>query len=251
MAGLIVAVGWRWRQARQNGPLSWPIARSFATEERQVWLTIDDGPGRAETVGMIEVLAEAGMQATFFFIGREVEQRRELVRRVRESGQSVGLHSYAHRSGSFWIEPAGWVETDLQRAEHALRVAGGLQATDPVWYRAPAGRWSAAQMRVCRRRGWHPVGWSASAGDGMCCGDVWTESQRLLDGLQPGAILLLHQGGRGQAGRASRRRAERNAGVGRVAALRYLVHRLQQEGWQTTVPKVESLRSIFPPTGSA
>ena len=86
-------------------------------------------------------------------------------------------------------------------------------------------------MAHCAAQGWHPVGWTVAAGDGLCRGNARREMECLLAGVRPGAILLMHQGGRGKSER--------------VVALRYLVHRLQQEGWQAVVPGADALRFSF------
>src|SRR5579862_2650649 len=61
-----------------------------------VALTFDDGPDPASTPRILQVLAKRGAKATFFVVGRKVEEHPEVVRAILEQGHAVGLHSYAH-----------------------------------------------------------------------------------------------------------------------------------------------------------
>lgn len=211
-----LAGGWlffrSWQAARSSR-----IVRRLPITERRIWLTIDDGPDRRDTEGMLRALAEFGGQASFFLLGREVERRRALCHRLREAGHTVENHTYHHRSAYFWLLPQASVLAELQRASHALTVAAGER---PRFYRAPVGWWSRAQLRACRELGLVPVGWSAGGGEGACCGDLLAAVERTVRQLEPGAIVLLHQGGR----------------RGRVAALRLFLQRLHSQGWSLVSP---------------
>jgi peptidoglycan/xylan/chitin deacetylase (PgdA/CDA1 family) len=226
---LLLAAGalWTWPGWLQNQPGSWPVMRSFSTNKREIWLTIDDGPGRHDTEGMLSALAAAGAQATFFVIGREAAARPALIRGIRQEGHSVGNHTFSHRSATFWCEPFCSVRHDLQKARSALCLITG---EEEQFYRAPAGRWSREQILVAQDLDLISVGWSAAGGDGTCAGDLWAAMNRIVESLRPGAIVVVHQGGR----------------TGRVEALRYLLHRLHQGGWQTVIPAPASLRSSLP-----
>ena len=45
---------------------------------KQIALTYDDGPNDPHTLKLLEVLAKHGVQATFFMIGRYVQQRPDI-----------------------------------------------------------------------------------------------------------------------------------------------------------------------------
>lgn len=205
-----------------NFPSGLPIKKQFFTTERKVWLTIDDGPSRNDTDRILHVLDEYNTKASFFVIGKEVERQRSLVRRMIDAGHSVENHSWSHRSGSLWMEPRALVREDVTRASHAIYCATGQS---PRFFRAPAGRHSAALVNAASELQLTTVGWSASGGDGMCHGNLWKSMNRIVEKIRPGGIILIHQGGR----------------RGRATALRYLLHRLEQEGWETTLPAPDSL----------
>src|SRR5580704_754032 len=63
---------------------------------RGVALTFDDGPHPRWTPAILELLARRGLRATFFVVGRKVEQHPGVVKAILEQGHAVELHSYAH-----------------------------------------------------------------------------------------------------------------------------------------------------------
>src|SRR5689334_25016092 len=63
---------------------------------RQLALTYDDGPNDPHTLRLLEVLAKHNVRATFFLIGRFVQQRPDIVRQIVEAGNVVGNHTFTH-----------------------------------------------------------------------------------------------------------------------------------------------------------
>lgn len=82
-------------QSRDSIRHSALIPQHFPLSAR-IALTFDDGPHPEHTPRVLDRLAEAGVRATFFVIGREAERRPELVRRIHADGHVLGNHSYSH-----------------------------------------------------------------------------------------------------------------------------------------------------------
>src|SRR5260370_37621014 len=69
------------------------FGRTFAAGmhgRKQIALTYDDGPNNPHTLKLLEVLAKHNVQATFFMIGRYVQQRPDLARAVADAGHARG-----------------------------------------------------------------------------------------------------------------------------------------------------------------
>ena len=58
------------------------------------YITIDDGPSRAITPGILDILAQEGIHATFFVLPHDGV--RDLYRREIDEGHEIGNHSYSH-----------------------------------------------------------------------------------------------------------------------------------------------------------
>lgn len=66
--------------------------------ENKVALTFDDGPNPPRTEQILAILAQAGVQATFFLMGKWVVRFPETVRRIIAAGHLIGNHGYAGQS---------------------------------------------------------------------------------------------------------------------------------------------------------
>ena len=105
-------------------------------------LTFDDGPG-PRTAEILDVLKQAGVKATFFLLGRNIEEapwcggdvRRahDLVARAAAEGHILGNHTYSHFRPDRWREFAA----DARRGEQVVRGFVGHHA--PVPFRLPYG----------------------------------------------------------------------------------------------------------------
>lgn len=61
---------------------------------RRVYLTFDDGPS-SNTDRILDILAQYGVKATFFVVGKEGYA--DQYRRIVEDGHTLAMHSYSHR----------------------------------------------------------------------------------------------------------------------------------------------------------
>ena len=64
----------------------------------RVTLSFDNGPDPAVTPRVLDVLAERGVHAHFFVLGKWLADpvRRRLVERARDAGHLIGNHSFSH-----------------------------------------------------------------------------------------------------------------------------------------------------------
>jgi peptidoglycan/xylan/chitin deacetylase (PgdA/CDA1 family) len=197
--------------------------RRFATARREVWLTIDDGPDPKDTPRILELLAAHRARATFFVIGENAAIHPGLIRAITAAGHEVAHHTHTHPLAAFWCASPARVNRELDAGLEALRVAG----VRPTRFRPPVGiknLWLAAALRA---RGLTCVGWSAR-GLERRRGDAEAVAGRATRGLAPGAILLLHEG-------------PRVPGPIRVEAIRRVLERLHDQGYQCAVPGPDQL----------
>lgn len=71
---------------------------SDVMEKPKIALTFDDGPSAVYTPILLDGLKERGVHATFFLIGKNVEQgeNAQIVKRMYEEGHLIGNHTYNH-----------------------------------------------------------------------------------------------------------------------------------------------------------
>jgi peptidoglycan/xylan/chitin deacetylase (PgdA/CDA1 family) len=172
----------------RNSSLFGDVIRTLPQDGKVVSLTFDDGPNQFATPVILDALAQRDVRATFFFLGRHVERWPELVARAAREGHQIGNHGYYHRKLHF--KSPAYVRNDLERGMRAIQGAGG---GTPKLFRAPHGFRSPWVTPIATSLGERTVGWSLGVWDSDSPG-VDTIVQRSVDGVTPGAILLLHDG---------------------------------------------------------
>ena len=80
-----------------------------------VYLTFDDGPNRANTEKILDILEREHIRATFFLTGRNVGRYPDVVRRIYQSGHAIGVHSYSHDYKKLYSSPQAYIDELLKR----------------------------------------------------------------------------------------------------------------------------------------
>lgn len=197
--------------------------RHFRTSQREVWLTIDDGPDPADTPRILTLLADHGAHATFFVTGQNVAAHPALVRAILAGGHEVAHHTQTHPSATFWCASPRRLARELDNGLVAL----GAARVRTNRFRPPAGVKNLWLGRALAARGLTCIGWSAR-GRETWRADVDIVVTRVLHRLAPGAILLLHEGPRIPA-------------AIRVHAIRRVLETLTRLGYRCVVPASEQL----------
>jgi peptidoglycan-N-acetylglucosamine deacetylase len=156
--------------------------------ESGVALTFDDGPHPETTRRVLRILAERGHRATFFVVGRKVRLYPEVVREIHDAGHALGLHGYLH-DRLFSFKPPSYVRSDIERTQRAIEDACGCR---PSLFRPPIGHVSSRTAKGASRAGVTLVAWSVRAFDGVTKPSTERILRRIERGLEPGAIVLLH-----------------------------------------------------------
>ncbi|WP_460760045.1 polysaccharide deacetylase family protein [Niabella terrae] len=156
------------------------------TEEKQIALSFDDGPGQF-TKQILEVLDRYQVPATFFCIGRRIENDPVGLKKIFEAGHSIGNHSY-HHSPAFDFWTTAKVRADLQRTSTLIRQVTGRS---PAWFRPPYGVTNPRIAKAVHQLGYQVMGWSVRSLDTQA-----RNPEKLLNNtlnrLHPGAIVLFH-----------------------------------------------------------
>jgi peptidoglycan/xylan/chitin deacetylase (PgdA/CDA1 family) len=206
----------------RNSPLFGPALGKIESDRKVVALTFDDGPNPDATPLILETLAEKGVRATFFVLGSHAERWPELVRRISHEGHQLGNHGYFHRKLQF--KSPFYVSRDIRLGIRAIKRAG---APAPKYFRAPHGFRSPWTTPIASSYGERTVGWSLGVWDSDKPG-VDEIVRRTLEGVSPGAIVLLHDGD-GYNPDGDRMQT--------AAALPLIIDRLKEEGYEfATLP---------------
>lgn len=215
----------------------WPTSQVYGRTfiglpcgSRLLALTYDDGPNDPYTWRLLEVLERHGAKATFFLIGRFVEQKPEIARALVAAGHAIGSHTWDHPNLIF--ASSAEVRRQLQLTRQAIRDATGIE---PTLFRPPFGGRRPATLRIARAMGLEPVMWNVSCYDWkrISADEIFRRAEREIGG---GNVILLHDGEYHRVG-VNRSRS--------IDASERILSRYKGEGYEfVTVPQM--LNSIQP-----
>ena len=150
-----------------------------------VALTFDDGPGEL-TNQVLDMLEEHNAVATFFIIGRKVEDNSDTVLRAFEMGCEIGNHSWSHPSLD--RISSSRIHTQLLDTGNAIEAVTGVS---PAIMRPTFGRINTKVTDASRELGLAIIFWSIDPSDYL---DRSPESiyDHIMDRVEDKDIILLH-----------------------------------------------------------
>ena len=196
-----------------------------------VALTFDDGPNEPYTSQIADFLDQRGIKATFFQVGRAVQQHPQVTARLARSGHVIGHHGYAHEFPAYLRRRT--LDQDVQRGLDAFARA----AIRPAMYRPPWLLRTPALQSVLRRYGLHVVSGEFCHALEVFQPDPRRIARRALAKVRPGCILIFHDGFDGRTGyRGST-----------VEAVKIVVDRLIDQGYSfVTVDRLLGVPATTP-----
>jgi len=189
----------------------------LAPGSRQIALTYDDGPNAPHTLRLLEVLAKHNVYATFFLIGRYIQQQPQIAREIVQAGHVVGNHTFTHPLLIFKSEAE--IRQELIQCRDALQDAIGKLSN---LFRPPFGGRRPAVPRVARELGLELVMWNVTGYDWNAPPAAAIE-RKVAKQIRGGDVILLHDGGHKQMG------ADRSQ---TVIATDQLIFRCKSEGYE-------------------
>lgn len=160
---------------------------AFPTGERVVALTIDDGPDPVHTPAIMRLLDEHGARATFFLISGNVPGAEPIVADLVERGHELANH-LTRDEPSIALSPAAFGAA-VRQADSVLSRFSRLR-----WLRPGAGWYNRTMLDTLERAGYRCALGSVYPFDGAV---TWPPlaAAYILANTQPGAVIVLHEGG--------------------------------------------------------
>jgi peptidoglycan-N-acetylmuramic acid deacetylase len=160
------------------------------TEQKELYLTFDNGYENGYTPQILDVLKEKSVPAVFFVTGHYVKDQPDLLKRMVNEGHLIGNHSWSHPDMTQM--PASRIKEELDKVKQ--EVVNLTNQKEMGYLRPPRGIFSDQMLGVTRDMGYTNVFWSVAYKD-------WdTKEQRgwhyafdkITAQLHPGAVILLH-----------------------------------------------------------
>ena len=134
---------------------SWRIK----TDEKEIYLTFDDGPVPDFTPWVLDTLREFDAKATFFCVGENIKKYPDIYRQILEDGHATGNHTFNHLQG--WKTPTRKYIKNIIKAESYLQ---GRKSRGKL-FRPPHGKIRPLQARILRKKGYRIIMWDVLSGD--------------------------------------------------------------------------------------
>ncbi len=112
------------------------IIHRVETQEKVVALTFDDAPMEM-TRETLQILAEKGVPATFYVIGKNIEEYPEIAKAIVEQGHDLGNHSYSHQRFLLSKDTYSFVESEIEKTNVLIRESG---YEEEITFRPPYGK---------------------------------------------------------------------------------------------------------------
>ncbi len=193
---------------------------------RKVYLTFDDGPDRINTPLVLDILDGYNVKATFFVVGKNIQQNPGLLTEIVNRGHALGNHTYHHRFSDVYAT-GSFMESVKVNEELIFQLVGQR----PNLVRAPGGgleNWEALQ-KVLAQNGCRLVFWDIDSYDSR---KPYADGAEIIENIRrqavklnlyPGLIVLMHDG---------------NGRLNSVRALPTVLEMLLNQGFQfETLPK--------------
>src|SRR5262249_38745666 len=151
-----------------------------------VALSFDDGPDPTFTPQVLQVLANAGIKATFCVVGKEARRFPDLLRAIAQQGHTVCDHTETHPH----LNRLSADQIDSQLASTA-KFTPDTFGTAPAFARAPYGYLNGTVIDGAHNQGLRVLGWAVAPSDYLK-----PPADRLVakvvGAVKPGSVVLMH-----------------------------------------------------------
>ena len=160
---------------------------SKAQNEKVVYLTFDDGPTQQITDRVLQQLQQFNAKATFFCIGKNIEEQPEIFHRLLKSENAIGNHTQNHING--WTSSTDIYLENIEKCEIAI---GNLSNQTPKYFRPPYGKITSRQATAVLQKGYKIIMWDVLSADFDQTITAEKCLNNVLDNVKPGSIIIFH-----------------------------------------------------------
>ena len=154
---------------------------ALPSKKKELFLTFDDGPHPILTPYILKLLKQYNATATFFCIGKNVEQYPHIYQQILAQGHAVGNHTQHHLNGK--SSSTNIYVNDVALAEKCI-------ATN--LFRPPYGQIKRQQVKSIKKLNYKIIMWSVLSADF----DLKITKEKcftnVVNNAKAGAIIVFH-----------------------------------------------------------
>jgi peptidoglycan-N-acetylglucosamine deacetylase len=155
----------------------------ITTNQKNIYLTFDDGPHPTITPFVLQQLEKFNAKATFFCIGDNVKKYSQTFAQIKAAGHAVGNHTMHHVNG--------WKTKDEVYIKDVTEATSFISSN---LFRPPYGRITKSQISrlIANNASVKIIMWSVLAGDWDKKLTVEACLQKLQKNIDAGSIVVFH-----------------------------------------------------------
>ena len=159
-----------------------------------VYLTFDDGPTYVVTDALLDVLKKQNVKATFFIVGKEIEGKESILKRIYNEGHGIGLHTYSHNFKKIYRSTDEFI-CEMKKDSNKIEEVTGFA---PKVIRFPGGsskHLNASTLEELHKNNLKVYDWNVNLSDGInpnLSVSQLIKNSQIIKGNKNVAILLMH-----------------------------------------------------------
>ena len=161
----------------------------FQSNEKEIFLTFDDGPTPEITQFVLSELKKYNAKATFFCIGKNIQNYPEIFNKIISDGHSIGNHTQNHLNA--------WKTTTENYIANFLECHKTITQFNKIkfkkqLFRPPYGKIKKSQAKKILKKGYKIIMWDVLSADFDNTISKERCLQNVLNNAKKGSIIVFH-----------------------------------------------------------
>ncbi|AOR22554.1 polysaccharide deacetylase family protein [Clostridium taeniosporum] len=186
-----------------------------ANGHKVAYLTFDDGPSETVTPEVLSVLKEKGVKATFFVLGKSInesDKTKELLKETVKDGHAIASHTYSHDYHYLYPHRTVSIEnfmSDIEKNNETFRqVLGKDFVTKTIRFPGGLMSWKGkdAIKEKLQEGGYHYIEWNSlskdAEGKAKVASELLEEVKKSVSGREKAVILMHDAAGKQETAKA-------------------------------------------------
>jgi peptidoglycan/xylan/chitin deacetylase (PgdA/CDA1 family) len=164
------------------------------TDNKEIYLTFDDGPVPEITPWVLHTLKKFNAHATFFCIGDNIKKNPKIFQQLIKENHSIGNHTYNHLSGWKTTNKAylGTILKTEKIIHSSVPKAIGISNQKSKLFRPPYGRIKASQSKAIIKNQIKIIMWDVLSADFDQSISKEKCYQNVIKNTKKGGIIVFH-----------------------------------------------------------
>ena len=154
--------------------------------KKYIALTFDDGPDEKTTPLLLDILKAKNSHATFFMIGKNIQQLSGIVKRVYDEWNTIGNHTRDHISIK-WLSS----QKIIYQIQKTQKMIKKITWYTPILFRPPYGAQNGKTLNILRISHLPSIQRSLDSNDWKLPSSK-VVVQEIMDKVHPWSIILMH-----------------------------------------------------------